>query len=469
MRLAQEVTPKNSCTAVIRVMMKTIRWDLTAINRAKAPLCDPGQPAVCRRKPIPQTHHLSPANLSKIVWIVLLLLSLSACQIAGSDDDLSGRVTLWHKWSPEEAVVLDEALAEFQVIHPDARVATVALPEDEILDEFIDAGNDGLGPGMLLADDAWIGDLVEKGLIRPLSPDESLDSFYDSRNRTLVQYDGQLYGIPLSLAPEALYYNTALVDTLPENLDGLLQEAADGKPVGFVPRFEEAYWGIQAFGEGLFDSDGHFQPAESGFLDWLAWLHQAQSEPGVVLSVDDQSLRELFASGRLAYYIAGPQERELIQALVDEENPLDFAVAPLPEGPAGKAGPLLNAETILLYAYDSPQQARIAEALALFLVNQQQSIRFMRELKRVPANPAVRVDQHIYPRVSGFAQQARSAVAIPNEIPANTLKEAGDLAYASVLSDLSTPAEALCQFSLDVAASLGPQAGDVQLPDGCES
>jgi hypothetical protein len=38
-----------------------------------------------------------------------------------------------------------------------------------------------------------------------------------------------------------------------------------------------------------------------------------------------------------------------------------------------------------------------------------------------------------------------------------------------VLSDLSTPAEALCQFSLDVAASLGPQAGDVQLPDGCES
>jgi ABC-type glycerol-3-phosphate transport system substrate-binding protein len=255
---------------------------------------------------------------------------------------------------------------------------------------------------------------------------------------------------------------------LPEDLDDLLRQAADGKPVGFVPRFEQAYWGIQAFGEGLFDADGHFTPAESGFLDWLQWLNAAQSEPGVILSVDDRSLHELFASGELAYYIAGPQELANIEALVEDENALDFAVAPLPQGPAGQAGPLLHAETVLLYAHDSPQQAQIAEALARFLVNQQQSIRFMRELEHVPANPVIRVDQRIYPRVNGFAQQAQSAVVIPNEISTETLFAAGDLAYASVLSGLSTPAEALCRFSRDVAVSLGPEAVDVRLPDGCE-
>ena len=108
------------------------------------------------------------------------------------------------------------------------------------------------------------------------------------------------------------------------------------------------------------------------------------------------------------------------------------------------------------------------DALASFLVNQQQSIRFMRELEHVPANPVIRVDQRIYPRVNGFAQQAQSAVVIPNEIPTETLFAAGDLAYASVLSGLSTPAEALCRFSRDVAVSLGPEAVDVRLPDGCE-
>ncbi len=449
--------------------MKTIRRYLESINCDNTPLSDREQPAVCRWKSLRNNRCLSLANLFNSLWIALLLLGLSGCQSARSGDELSGRVTLWHRWPPEEAAVLEEALAEFQEIHPHAQIATVALPEDEILSEFIDAGNDGLGPGLLLADDDWIGDLAAAGLIRPLSPDETIDTLYNPRNRTLVQYGDQLYGIPLSSAPAALYYNTALVETPPENLDDLLRESADGKSVGFVPRFEEAYWGIQAFGDGLFDGDGHFQPAESGFLQWLEWLYEAQSEPGVVLSVDDQSLRELFVSGQLAYYIAGPQEIALIEELVDEENPLDFAVAPLPGGPAGEAGPLLNAETILLYAYDSPQQARIAEALAFFLVNQQQSIRFMRELRRVPANLAVRVDERIYPRVSGFARQARSAVAVPNEIPAETLNEAGDLAFASVLSDLSTPAEALCQFSLYVTASLGSQADDVQLPEGCES
>ena len=404
-----------------------------------------------------------------IAWLLLLLLYLVSCQTDGVDDELNGRVTLWHGWSPEEAAVLEEALIEFQEIHPNAHVAAVALPSDEIVTEFIDAGNDGLGPGLLFADDARIGDLVDAGLIRPLSTDGSLSRLYDSRNTALSQYDGQLFGVPLSLAPAALYYNPALVDAPPESLDELLREAANGKPVGFVPRFEEAYWGIPAFGEGLFDEDGQFTPQESGFLEWLEWISEAQSEPGVILSVDRQSLRELFAAGEIAYYVAGPEEMALIQALVEEENSLDFAIAPLPEGPAGEAGPLLRAETILLYAHDSPQQAQIAEALALFLVNQQQSIRFMRELKHVPTNPNIRVDRRIYPRVNGFAQQVQSAVVIPNEIPSETLVEAGNLAYASVLADLASPAEAMCRFSRDVIASLGPEAVNVRLPDDCES
>ena len=168
-----------------------------------------------------------------------------------------------------------------------------------------------------------------------------------------------------------------------------MQEAADGNRVEFVPRFEDAYWGIQAFGSGLFDSEGRFTLADSGFEEWLSWLDKAQNATGVILSDDEVSLLELFASGQIAYFVAGPESLSQIRQQMDEENAFEIGVAPLPAGPAGPAGPLLPAETIMLYAHASPEQERIANELAAHLVNERQAIRFMRELERVPANPHV--------------------------------------------------------------------------------
>ncbi|UCG25681.1 MAG: hypothetical protein JSW55_06740, partial [Chloroflexota bacterium] len=79
----------------------------------------------------------------KIGWLLFVLVMLAGCSGEADDDELSGRVTLWHSWSESEATILDEALAEFQELHPQTRVIPVALPEDHILEEFITAGNDG--------------------------------------------------------------------------------------------------------------------------------------------------------------------------------------------------------------------------------------------------------------------------------------------------------------------------------------
>ena len=106
----------------------------------------------------------------KIVWLLILLLVIVSCQSTSPDDELSGRLTIWHSWSAADAVILGQALAQFQELHPKVRIIPVALPEDQILDEFIEAGNDGLGPGLLIGADSWIGELVSTGLIRPLVP-----------------------------------------------------------------------------------------------------------------------------------------------------------------------------------------------------------------------------------------------------------------------------------------------------------
>jgi len=396
-----------------------------------------------------------------------LLLFIGGCQSNGQDEELKGRFTLWHSWSQNDAILLEEALKQFEEIHPQVRIITVAMSEGQMLQEFHRVGNDGLGPGLMIGDDAWISELANDGLIRPFSTDQPTSTFFNTRNRNLVTYQDQLYGVPMSLAPYALYYNKNLVTTPPGNLDELLAEAEAGRSVAFVPRFAEAYWGIQTFGDGLFDNEERFTLAESGFTEWLGWLNEAQSAPGVISNVDDESLLDLFASGQIAYYVAGPDKLQTILKVMDEENSFEVGVVPLPQGPMGSSGPLLKAETILFYTHASEAQAAIANELALFLTNQQQSIRFLRESARVPANPSVRVDSRIYPVSNGVSQQSRTAVVLPNDIPIEPFMAAGNRAYVTVLSGSATPEEVVCQFGLDVADLMNYGDDEMDLPDDC--
>lgn len=402
-----------------------------------------------------------------IACLLLLSLALSGCQPVAGDGELRGRVTLWHGWTGTEVVELREALERFQEVYPGVQVVELALPEGQILEEFTNAAHDGLAPDVLIGQNRWIKELADAGLIRPMAQADAPSTLANARNRALVAYGAKLFGVPLFLTPRALYYNKSLVAEPATSLDDLLQQAAAGNRVEFVPRFEEAYWGIQTFGQGLFDAEGRFTLAESGFEEWLRWLDSAQRAPGVILNVDDESLLDLFAAGQIAYYIAGPESLALITERMDEANPFEVGVTPLPRGPNGPAGPLVPAESIMFYTFSSPEQARIANELAAFLANERQGVRFMRQLRKVPANPRIQVDPRIYPVVSGFAQQARTAVALPLEIPADLLFAAGNRAYTSVLSGSSTPADAVCQFAREVAAFQGDTVAEPSLPERC--
>jgi ABC-type glycerol-3-phosphate transport system substrate-binding protein len=372
---------------------------------------------------------------------------------------------LWHSWTPAEEAVLQDALEEFGKIHPRVTVATVALPPSELLADFEKAASDGTAPSLLLGSDVWVRALADAGWIGPLA-DGVLDAEQLRGGASASsEYRGDYYGVPISLSPSALYFNKALVDVPATTLDDLLLQAGDGKGVAMVPRFEEAFWGIQAFGRGLIDAEGNFTLADSGFSEWLHWLKTAQEEPRVILNEDDAALADLFIQGRVAYYVAGPEKQK---TLIDAMGEDAFGVVALPAGPNDAAGPLLPTETVFVYAHSSPEQHRIADSLARFLGNQQQSIRFMREAGRVPTNPQVRVDARLYPALAGFAQQAKTAVILPNELIENRLYELGDRAFVSVLSGASTPEEAVCEFGREVARIQGYTDAEISLPDGCE-
>lgn len=395
----------------------------------------------------------------------ILLLVLVGCRgWLPENRRLNGRIIVWHSWNSTETAVFQEALRDFEEINPGVMVISVPLTQNELLPRFIQAAREGSGPDLLIGSDDWIQELADANLIRPYISQTTVP--INGLAQQAVTYKGNLYGLPLFLSPYALYYNRTIVSgSLARTLDDLLTQAAEGRRVAFVPRFEDAYWGIRAFGPDIFARTGNLNLADSGFIPWLDWLSEIQNRPGVILNIDDASLEELFIQGRIAYYVAGPEKQAVFNAEMGEGS---FGVTTLPSGPNGSASPLLPVETMMFYEFSSPDQAFLATTLAEFLANQQQGIRFMRELDKLPANPQISVDSRIYPNVSGFWRQSFTAVVLPNILDKSSLVTAGNRAYAATLSGALTPESAVCIFGQEIAAANGLTAEQVTLPPNCE-
>lgn len=121
----------------------------------------------------------------------------------------------------------------------------------------------------------------------------------------------------------------------------------------------------------------------------------------------------------------------------------------------------------MLGTASSTDQIDVALAVARFLTNPQQSTIFMRDIGLIPANQDVLVDRRIYPTLSGFARQARTADVLPNDLDHLKFYLLGDRAYANVLGGTMTPEEAVCEFGLSVIALEEYTATEVDLPPNC--
>ena len=392
---------------------------------------------------------------------------LVGCQPqTNGNNELHGRILLWHSWSEAETAVLEEMLQQFMDIHPEVTIITAAIPADELRMRYETTVPQGLGPNLLIGDADWIPDLIEQGLIANFSEqDVSAINFSPAAVRALrIQaYEG-LYGLPLSLSTDVLYYNADQVNLPAQTLNDLWEEAEDGRIVAIPITFVRAYWGIHDFGNGLFNSDDQLDLNQSGFVEWLTTLKDVQEIPNMVLSRDAMALQQLFTSGRAAYYVGRPEELGVLQEALGEDR---VKTETLPGGDVGLTSSLLSVEVLMLNTASSQQQTTLAVEIAQFLTNQEQSTQLMRQAGKVPANRRVEVNPQIYPSMADFVLQTRTAVTLPPDIPQPTITELGDLAYANVLSGLLTPLEAVCDFGrgfLDPAREISVE---VALPDNC--
>jgi arabinogalactan oligomer / maltooligosaccharide transport system substrate-binding protein len=385
--------------------------------------------------------------------VLLAMLLLAACQTRSEPISLASRnLLLWHSWNETEAAALTTVLQKFNEINPDVQVISQQVPPENLRRQYEQTASLGLGPDLFIGPGEWLVPLADQGLILDITPFEPQTDFYLTSAVGTMTYDDGLYGLPLALRPIALFYNTTLVDTPAADLDQWLAQAANGRSVAMDINFLPAYWGIQAFGGRLFDESGRVVLDEGGFANWLRWLKNAQSAPGMILSRDQASLRDLFFSGRTAYYTGSPDDLLAAQAALGADN---LSVVPLPAGPVGPSGPLLNVEAIYFNPAARLQQTERALELAAYLTNASQSTTLLREISRIPANRNVSVDPRLHPAEAGFAAQARTAVPVPNLSQREMVFTQVDDLYRAALAGVVDIVEATNTLTAELNSTLG--------------
>lgn len=414
---------------------------------------------------------------------VFFLALLIGCTPETTDNnlgnsDLEGRILLWHSWSEEDALILDEVIDVFEQLHPAVTVITVRVDARELQTRYGDTAVLGLGPDLLIGPSDWLLPLANETLIDNIEPELTADESFDVARYVpsafaLVSYAEGIYGLPLNLQTPALYYNRRLLgESEPaDTFEGLLAQASEGQRVALSTRSEIAFMGVQAFGSPFLaevDNELRVGATQDGFISWLQWLQMAQEAPGIILSTDEERLTTLFLQEQVTYYIASYDQLEMFQNALNADGEQIVGATPLPSGPLGQARPLIGADILMFNTASSDSQRVVAIELAKFLTNSEQNNTFMRELGRLPANQRVRVNGGVYPLVAAFVQQGRTAVELPASLRDLIISDAGDAVYTAVLSGALTPEESICDFIQVVRQQLRsgePDFGSCQFLD----
>lgn len=319
---------------------------------------------------------------------VLLVTLLVGCG-RGGDAGEGTELVFWHSLISSATPALDTLVAEFEEAHPGIQVRSQYVPSgNAFVQKLVTAVHSGNAP-----DVAWnyarFEELVQADAIYSLDdfegeralPDTVWEDVYPPL-RQLASWRGTRYGLPFEATSLAILYNKDLF-----------------RDAGLDPERPPRTWDeLRHYAEALTvdrNSDGRSErvgvlipvhPASSALDGWMVWqwqpfLWQAggvmvdsaqanvlfDSEAGVEaltfwdelydaqrLSSFTSEAQTAFASGQAAMILDGPWNlRRYAELLAD----VDWAIAPLPEGPAGRATNVSGEFLVVFKQTDRPEEA----------------------------------------------------------------------------------------------------------------
>lgn len=342
----------------------------------------------------------------------------------------AGSLSIWLGEGLPESGALSNITELFIQDCPAIEVELTVFPPEEMSERLLSTGIRSR-PDLMLIPNQWVTALVLSDVLQPLGrfiePDE-LQTYHPVGLETL-RSNGQLYGIPFVLMPQALYMNQALASESVQALSDIIPQGQEGKQLGLSLSFVEAYWGVSAHGGNLFAEDGRLILDDGGMTAWLTWLEAAKANSALVTDLDMMDLRARFATGELAYLVDRPE------ALANVEEALgdDLQVIRLPSGPVADAEPLLLTAGLAVRQDISTEQTELAMEFIDYATNQESQTAIAETERLLPAIIGVALEPA--DPLSVFAEQAGSSTVYPNRIEMVAVEELGRRFYTNILEE----------------------------------
>lgn len=327
--------------------------------------------------------------MKRIVIATLLLFvfafTLTPVGIASG----ANRQIQFPSWMWGEAGVGDwfkDGVAQFESEKPGVEVVPVLIPAGQYEEKlFIDMAGGG-APDLAAVFTNMMPQLIRLGLLEPLDDYLANADWADNMLpvKSVAQYEGKIYGVPLTASPNGLIYNKKLLDQagveVPTTPEEMLEAARKVKEVtgefgyGFATRTAdvlEAYiplmqWAI-GFG-GDFSKDGVPTANDPKTIEGLEFLKRFYDEGLTPKGLDGPMLRKMFVEGKIAMLIDGPWAITYVQEVAPELYPYTgFAAPPTPTHAAITGGGFyvipVNAKNkqeafALLSVYNQPERQR---------------------------------------------------------------------------------------------------------------
>ncbi len=302
--------------------------------------------------------------------VVLLALSIMSCSRKPELPPGTVTITFWHSFVATTIPALEELLKDFERDNPGIHIKAQYVPTgDALVQKLVSAVESQTAPDVSWIHTDFLDKLVQSGAVYPIEefqkgPDSLTAAEIADIFPPLLQagtYRGVLYSLPMEATSLALLYNREMF-----------------RQAGLDPNHPPRDWQelkeyaakltVDKDGDGRTDQFGFFVPVfpASGELNiwmtlqWTPFLWQAggtefnagmtqsliNSQAGVqALTLwktiyDAEDFRRFalahdmgFASGKLAMIMDGPWDLPRFRLLKD----VDWAVAPLPAGPAARA------------------------------------------------------------------------------------------------------------------------------------
>jgi len=385
-----------------------------------------------------------------VILALLFVLGVSGLgaqrqPVAAQDSEL----TLW-VYDDGRLEVLNELGAAFEAEYG-VKLIVEVVDLSEIRNAMTLGASSGEGPDMIIIPHDNLGPFVENGSAAPIDLGDNAANFLPNAIDGFT-YDGQLYGVPLSVENIGFFRNTDLVPEAPATWDevaeigaALLDEGKIDSVIGLPDLTYNSYPIYTSFGGYIFGRDANGSLTiddigmnNEGMVAGLAWIGSRMEEGLVSTNVDWEASHVQFETGRSAFILTGPWA---INRFDTAGVPYAISAFPAAEEGGEPGYPFLGVQGLVINA--NKENVLLAQVFAVDFLATEEHYQMIFDAEPRPSAWASIFAAAEDPNTIGFNEAGINAVPMPSIPAMGYVWDAWVNAGALVAQGELTPQEAL--------------------------